>query len=251
MPVVSQCPLKHSGSGKTHVVRSGVELLAGMHSYGAKQQGASPANVDFSRAMVDAFCPQWPELLGADGGVWDLRTELSFAEYERTVRAMHGRQGVRGRWHAAGLPPHVIARAALRVLATAHLVCRGGHLPRGLGHRDGLLIAKKSGSPMRIQDQRDIWLQCVGPKTLMKMVVANVYEPLRARVLPCAAGAIAGRGTGELILRMGLCTSRSHRGRADDDGALRRHAPRQRLRRGGLSRTNSAGHARRGAMRTD
>ena len=88
MPVVSQCPLKHSGSGKTHVVRSGVELLAGMHSYGAKQQGASPANVDFSRAMVDAFCPQWPELLGADGGVWDLRTELSFAEYERTVRAM-------------------------------------------------------------------------------------------------------------------------------------------------------------------
>ena len=44
----------------------------------------------------------------------------------------------------------------------------------------------------------------------MKMVVGNVYEPLRARVLPCSAGAIAGRGCGELIWRMVLAIWQCH-----------------------------------------
>jgi hypothetical protein len=45
----------------------------------------------------------------------------------------------------------------------------------------------KSGSSVRIEDQRDIWLQCIGPKTLMKMIVGNVYEPL------CAPGSCRAR----------------------------------------------------------
>ena len=86
-----------------------------------------------------------------------------------------------------------------------------GSFPAAWDLVTAVLIAKKSGSPMRIQDQRDIWLQCIGPKTLMKMIVCNVYEPLRARLLPCAAGAVAGRGCGELVWRQVLSIWQAHR----------------------------------------
>jgi hypothetical protein len=40
--------------------------------------------------------------------------------------------------------------------------------------------------------------------------VGNVYEPLRARILPCSAGAVAGRGCGELVWRMVLGIWQAH-----------------------------------------
>ena len=59
----------------------GSAILQGMLDHGKRQQGPSPAHITFSRAIVDAFCPEWPELDGLHGGVWTFRDELPFDEF--------------------------------------------------------------------------------------------------------------------------------------------------------------------------
>ena len=69
-------------------VTEGAKVLDEMRNHGVRQQGPSPAHIAFSKALVDAFVPQWPELLGSDGGVWDLRTEFGFEEFILTLGRM-------------------------------------------------------------------------------------------------------------------------------------------------------------------
>ena len=190
-------------------VSTGAEVLDAMRDHGVRQQGPSPAHVALSAAFVEAFVPQWPELRGSDGEAWDLRKELTFAEFRYTIGRMAdkacGRDGMQLGFLLM-LPTEMLEQFWGLLIECAAL----GTFPDAWSAVTAVLIPKKSGSSVRIEDQRDIWLQCIGPKTLMKMIVGNVYEPLRARILPCSAGAVAGRGCGELVWRMVLGIWQTH-----------------------------------------
>ena len=190
-------------------VSTGAEVLDEMRKHGVRQQGPSPAHVALSAAFVEAFVPQWPELLGSDGEVWDLRKELTFAEFRYTIGRMADKACGRDGMQLGFL--HMLSTEMLEQFWKLLIECAAlGTFPDAWSAVTAVLIPKKSGSPVRIEDQRDIWLQCIGPKTLMKMIVGNVYEPLRARILPCSAGAVAGRGCGELVWRMVLGVWQTH-----------------------------------------
>ena len=66
----------------------GSAILQGMLDHGKRQQGPSPAHITFSRAIVDAFCPEWPELGGLHGGAWTFRDELPFDEFRCALGRM-------------------------------------------------------------------------------------------------------------------------------------------------------------------
>ena len=190
-------------------VTEGEKVLDEMRNHGVRQQGPSPAHIAFSKALVDAFVPQWPELRGSDGGVWDLRTEFDFEEFTLTLARMADKACGRDGMQLGFI--RMLSREMQWQFWDLLIRCAElGTFPDVWATVTAVLIPKKSGSSIRIDEQRDIWLQCIGPKTLMKMVVGNVFEPLRARILPCSAGAVAGRGCGELVWRMVLAIWQTH-----------------------------------------
>ena len=195
--------------GSRSRVSAGAEVLDEMRNHGMRQQGPSPAHIALSAAFVNAFVPQWPELRGTDGGAWDFARELTFAEFRATIGRMAdkacGRDGMQLGFLL--MSSTEMLHTFWKLLIECALL---GTFPDAWSSVTAVLIPKKSGSSVRIEDQRDIWLQCIGPKTLMKMIVGNVYEPLRARILPCSAGAVAGRGCGELVWRMVLTIWQAH-----------------------------------------
>ena len=73
-------------------------VLREMRAHGQRQQGPSPAHVALSKAFIDAFVPQWPELAGPGGGTWRIGDVLTFAEFRHALRSVNdkacGRDGL-------------------------------------------------------------------------------------------------------------------------------------------------------------
>ena len=152
----------------------GCVILQGMLDHGKRQQGPSPAHIAFSRAIVDAFCPEWPELDGLRGGEWTFRNELPFDEFRYALGRMAdkacGNDGLQIGFLRM-LPSELLWQFwDLLITCAEH-----GTFPEAWAAVTAVLIPKKAGLSLRIEELRDIWLQCVGPKVLMKMVVGNVF----------------------------------------------------------------------------
>ena len=122
-----------------------------MRNHGIRQQGPSPAHIAFSKALVDAFVPQWPELLGSDGGVWDLRKEFDFEEFTLTLARMAdkacGRDGMQ-----LGFIRMLSREMQWQFWDLLVRCAELGTFPDVWATVTAVLIPKKSGSSIRIDD---------------------------------------------------------------------------------------------------
>ena len=187
----------------TTLLTNGTEVMQAMSDYGTAQNRASRARPEVVRAMLETFCPRWPELKGEDGEDWDLAKAFSFTEFLKIVHSFA--QKACG---LDGFQVDFLPLASAGVQKTYHALLRQCmiecHFPSEWAVLVGVLIEKKTPAPFDIQLNRDIWLVAAGAKLTQKFLQWHALEPVRARLLPCAAGSVRGRSGSEHVLTQRL-----------------------------------------------
>ena len=201
--VATQGPSDRGATPPHTLLQDGAQVMQAMADYGASQNRASNARPDVVRALLEEFCPAWPELTDADGSPWRLANIFTFDEFERVWQAFADK--------ACGLDGFQVNFLYLASKETRQLYHRlllscmqAGHFPKQWSDIVAVLIEKKEPMPHDIDQNRDIWLLAAGAKVVQKSLLWNGLEAVRERILPCAAGSVRGRSGTEHVLSQRL-----------------------------------------------
>jgi hypothetical protein len=143
-------------------------------------------------AMCDKFIGQWPTLRGIDGGVFDLRTALSFGAFKRIVRGLKPKAV-----GTSGFAAAMLKQAGSGILRSCYNAIVGDILRDTISERWHeilyfLLVKPPPNRPHIMRERREIALTEHDVKVILHVLRRTCYARLIGRVSHLQTGWVPG-----------------------------------------------------------